>query len=103
MRQGQPERGSLLFRVNPDMQAVGESGVGGATSAAAGKKRKAEGGTHHPGGWTLKEEEAVRQACEATKGQGYEVAYEVYKKAYARSLEAFYQKARALGHRWPRG
>ncbi len=49
------------------------------------------------------QEEAVRQACEATKGQGYEVAYEVYKKAYARSLEAFYQKARALGHRWPRG
>ncbi len=84
------------------MKAIGESGAGGAANAAAGKKRKIEGGAHRPGGWTLKEEEAVRQACEATKGQGYEVAYEVYNKAYARSMEAFYQKAKAPGYKWPR-
>ncbi len=74
-----------------------------AANAAAGRKRKAEGGAYRPGGWTLKEEEAVSQACEATKGQGYEVAYEEYKKAMTRSLGAFYQKAAALGYRWPRG
>jgi hypothetical protein len=71
---------------NPDMKAVGEPGLGGAAFAAAGRKRKAEGGTHPPGGWTLKEEEAVRRACEATKGKGYEEAYEVYMRATARSL-----------------
>ncbi len=54
------------------------------------------------GGRTLIEEQAVRQACEASKGQGYEVAYEVYNKAYARSMEAFYQKAKAPGYKWPR-
>ncbi len=32
------------------------------------------------GGWTEAEEEAGRQACETTKGQGYEVAYEEYKR-----------------------
>ncbi len=32
------------------LQAVGESGVGGAASATAGKKRKAEGGTDTQGG-----------------------------------------------------
>ncbi len=33
----------------------------------------------------------------------HEVAYEEYKKATTRSLEAFYKKAKALGYRWPRG
>ncbi len=55
---------------------MGESGVGAAARTAAGKKRKAAGGAFHAGGWTLKEEEAVRHAYESTKGQGYEVAYE---------------------------
>jgi hypothetical protein len=39
---------------------------------------------------TLKEEEAIRQACEATKGHGYEVAFEEH-------------KAKELGYTWPRG
>ncbi len=64
---------------NPQWQAVGESAAGGAAAAAA----------HIAGGWTLKEEEAVRQACEATKGKPYEVAYEEYKKATSRSVSAF--------------
>jgi hypothetical protein len=67
-------------------------------SAAAGKKRKTEGGAHKAGGWTLKEEEAVRLACEAAKGHGYEVAYEIYKGAMAGG-----QKAKQLGYTWPRG
>ncbi len=40
----------------------------------------------------------VRQACEATKGQGYEEAYEAYKRATARSMNAFVHKARQLGY-----
>ncbi len=74
--------------------------MGGAASAAAGKKRKIEGGAHRPGGWTLKEEEAVKQACEAMKGQGYEVAYEEYKRVTARSMNALVHKARQLGYTW---
>jgi hypothetical protein len=85
------------------MQAVGESGVGPAANAAAGKKRKIEGGAFYAGGWTLKEEEAVRQACETTKGKPYEVAYEEYKRLTARSMSAFTNKAGLLGYTWPRG
>ncbi len=86
---------------NPNhMQALGELGVGGAASAAAGQERKTEGGTHQPGGWTLKEEEAVRQTCEATKGQPYEVAYEEYKRATSRSMNAFVHKAKELWYTW---
>ncbi len=85
---------------NPDMKAVGESAAGGAANAAAGKKRKIEGGAHRPGGWTLKEEEAVRQACEATKGKPYEVAYEAYKGAAARSMDTFVKRAGLLGYTW---
>ncbi len=47
-------------------------------------------------------QEAVRQACEATKGQGYEVAYEVYMRAAARNVNAFVIKAGTLGYTWPR-
>ncbi len=84
---------------NPDMKALGESGVGAAALAAAGRTRKAEGGAHPPGGWTLKEEEAVSQEGEVTK---YEVAYEEYKIATARSMDAFVKKANTLGYTWPR-
>jgi hypothetical protein len=80
------------------MKALGEAGVGSAASAAAGKKRETEGGAYRPGGWTLKEEEAVRQACEAAKGQPYEVAYEVYRKATLRSMNSFVRKAKELGY-----
>ncbi len=44
---------------NPDVQAVSGRGCVSA---------------HFAGGWTIKEEEAVRQACEATRGGTYEVA-----------------------------
>jgi uncharacterized protein YukE len=47
-------------------------------------------------------EEAVSQACEGTKGQGYEVAYEEYKRATSRCMNAFIIKAKELGHTWPR-
>ncbi len=87
---------------NPQWQAVLESRAGTVASAAAGQKRKAEGGTHQPGVWTLKEEQAVRQACEATKGQGYEVVSEEYKRATSRSMNAFITKAKELGYTWPR-
>jgi hypothetical protein len=84
------------------MQAVGESGVGAAARTATWKKRKAAGGAFHAGGWTEAEEAAVRQACEATKGQPYEEAYEEYKRASARSMDAFVKKAGKLGYTWPR-
>ncbi len=67
-----------------------------AKAGPAGRKRKAEGGAFHAGGWTEAEEEAVRQACEATKGQGYE-------EATSRSMNAFAHKAREMGYTWPRG
>jgi hypothetical protein len=47
------------------------------------------------------EEEAVKQACEATKGRPYEMAYEVYMRATARSVNAFITKAKELGYTWP--
>ncbi len=85
------------------MKAVGESGAGGVATAAAGKKCKIEGGAAKRGGWTEAEEEAVRKACEATKGKGYEEAYEVYMRATSRSMNAFIAKARELGFMWARG
>jgi hypothetical protein len=76
---------------------VVESGAGTVASAAAGKKRRAEGGAYLAGGWTLKEELAVKQACEATKGQRYEVAYEEYKRITPRSICASIKKAEQRG------
>jgi hypothetical protein len=61
-----------------------------------------KGGAHKRGGWTEAEEDAVRRACETTKGQGYEVAYEEYKRATSRSMDAFVKKANTLGYTWPR-
>ncbi len=59
--------------------------------------------TAGPAVWEpFQEEEAGRQACEATKGQGYEVAYEKYKSATSRSMDAFVKKANTLGYTWPR-
>ncbi len=40
---------------------------------------------------------------EAMKGQGYEEAYEEYKRATARSMDAFVRRAGLLGYTWPRG
>ncbi len=57
------------------MKAIGESGAGAAALAAAGRKRK---------------------------GQGYEEAYEVYKRATARSMDAFVRRAGLLGYTWPK-
>ncbi len=96
----------LVFLLRPSAEAgaagEGEHAVQGA-ALSSGKKRKAEGGTHQPGGWTLKEEEAVRQACEATKGRPYEEAYKVYKRATARSMNSFVKRAGLLGYTWPEG